>query len=130
MKEMPFKTKSFMWMFILITQSIIYQYQKEKKSFLRHKSREGSESPEGPLRVLFRFHSDRVLFRFFSDIVLLRILSDRVLFVSSIIDSSLVLSVLFLRHATIFYQNVLLLFLLKACPVFHYIFKRNFTLYN
>ena len=28
---------------------------------------EGPEAPEGPLKVLFRFPSDRVLFRFLSD---------------------------------------------------------------
>ena len=81
----------------------------------------GPEAPASPRgRVLFRFHSDRVLLRFLTDRVLLRVLSDRFLFASSVIgfssespviDSSLGSSVLFFRHATIFfYQNVQLLF--------------------
>ena len=82
--------------------------------------------PEGPLRVLFRFHSGRVFLRFLSDRILLKVLSDRavlrviierVLFESplicfysgsSVIDSSLGSTVLFFRHAAIFYQNMLL----------------------
>ena len=80
---------------------------------------EGSEAPEGPLRVPFRFYSDRVLFRGLSDRVLLRVLSDWIVFEasvigsssgSSVIDSSLGSSVLFFRHVAIFFQNVLLLF--------------------
>ena len=35
------------------------------------------EVPEGPLRVLIRFHSGRVFFAFLSDGILLRVLSDR-----------------------------------------------------
>ena len=35
------------------------------------------EVPEGPLRVLIRFHSGRVFFAFLSNGILLRILSDR-----------------------------------------------------
>ena len=73
----------------------------------------GSEAPEYPLRVLFRFLRDRVL---------LRVLSDRILCESSVIgsysgssvtNSSLGSSVLFFRHATIFYQKVLILFFIK-----------------
>ena len=101
--------------------------KKKKRDFCDVKVIEGPEALEGPLRVLFRFHSDRVLFR---------VLSDRIPFESSIIGSSLGSSVidaslgpsmLFFRHAAIFYQNVLLLFLLKPEVLFHNIFsKRTF----
>ena len=37
-------------------------------------------SPEGLLRVLFRFHSNEILFRFHSDKVLFRFYSDKALF--------------------------------------------------
>ena len=89
-------------------------YQNEKKNFCDVKVNEGPEVPEGPLRVLFRFLSDRVL---------LRVFSDRILFASSVIgsssgssarDSPLGLSVVFFRHAAIFYQNVLLLFFTES----------------
>ena len=92
----PSKTKRLMSMFKPINHCIIHHYQKEKKSFLRRK-----KASEGPLRLLFRFHSDRVFVRFFSDRVHLRVLSDRVLFESSVIDSSLGSSVLFFRHTAI-----------------------------
>ena len=83
---------------------------KRNEEFCDAKVIEGAEAPEGLLWVLFKFHSDRVP---------LRVLSDRVLFESqvigsssgsSVIDSSPGLSVLFFRHAAIFYQNMLLLF--------------------
>ena len=95
---------------------------------------EGPEVPEGPLRFLFRFHSDRFLFRFLSDRILLGVFSDNVLFESSaigcssgfsVIDSSLGSSVLFFRHAARFYQNVLLLFLLKTDVLFYIIFSKR-----
>ena len=35
------------------------------------------EVPEGPLKVLIRFHSGRVFFSFLNDGILLRVLSDR-----------------------------------------------------
>ena len=103
----------------------------KKRGFAKLKSL-NAETPEGSLRVLFRFHIDRVLFRFLSDRVyfrvFLRVLSDRVLLMvhndrflfeslvigspsgSSLIDSFPGSSVLFFRHAAIFYLNVLLLF--------------------
>ena len=86
----------------------------KKIVFCDVKVNEGPEVPEGPLRVLFRFLSDRAL---------LRVFSDRILFASSVIgsssgssarDSPLGSSVVFFRHAAIFYQNVLLLFFTES----------------
>ena len=102
------------------THPIIYHYQKKEEVFAKLKSL-NPETSEGSLRVLFRFDSDRVFFRFLSDKVFfrvfLRVLSDRFLFESlgspsgySLIASSPGSSVLFFRHAAIFYLNVLLLF--------------------
>ena len=54
-------------MFIRITHSIIYHYQKEKRDFCNAKVIEGPEGLDYPLRVFFRFHSDRVVFRFLRD---------------------------------------------------------------
>ena len=123
-KVRPSKTKRLMSMFKPINHCIIHHYQKEKKSFLRRK-----KASEGPLRLLFRFHSDRVFFRFFSDRVHLRVLSDRVLFESSVIDSSLGSSVLFFRHVAIFLSKLATTFLIKnRSPVLHYIFKKIFAL--
>ena len=122
MKTRPLKTKSFIWMFI----PILYHRmtKKKKRVFCDAKVIEGPKAPKGPLRVFFRFHSDMVLL----------ILSDRVLFEfsvigfsseSSVIDSSLGSSVLFFRHAHIFYRNVLLLFLLKTDVLFYFIFSKR-----
>ena len=117
MKTRPSKTKCFIWMLIHITKM-------KKIVFCDVKVNEGPEVPEGPLRVLFRFLSDRVL---------LRVFSDRILFASSVIgsssgssarDSPLGSSVVFFRHAAIFYQNVLLL-LLKAEVLFDIIFSKR-----
>ena len=114
MKTRPSKTKCFIWMFIHITKM-------KKIVFCNVKDTEG---PEGPLRVLFRFLSDRVL---------LRVFRDRILFAFSVMgsslgssarDSSLGSSVVFFRHAAIFYQNVLLL-LLKAEVLFDIIFSKR-----
>ena len=66
-------------MFILITHSILYTISKKKKVFCDAKIVQGPEAPEGPLRLLFTFRSDRVLLRVPSDTVLLRVPSDRVL---------------------------------------------------
>ena len=123
--------------------------RKKKIDFCYAEVTEGPEAPEGLLRVLFRFHSDRVFFsfvsdrvffRFLSDRVLLRVLSGTILFESSVIDfssgssiiySSLGSSVLFFRHDAIYYQNVLLLFFIKSrCSDLHYIFKKNFARNN
>ena len=114
-------------MFIPITYSIIYHYQKEEQSLCDAKIIESPEAPGGPLRVLFRFHRDWVLLKF---------LSDRIFFESSVIDSSsgfsivdssLLSSMLFFRHAAI-YQNVLLRFyLLKADILFYIIFSKRFA---
>ena len=55
--------------------------RKRKKGFCDAKVIEGSEAPEGLLRVFFRFHnSDRVLFRYLGDRALLMVLSDGVFF--------------------------------------------------
>ena len=98
---------------------------------------EGPEAPDGPIRVRFRFHSDRVFFRFLSDRVIFRVLSDktllwvlsdRLVFQSPVIgsssgflviDFSLESSVVISRHAAIFYQSVQLLFLLKGDVLFY-----------
>ena len=136
MKTRPSKTKCFIWVFILS-----YTITRKKKiDFCYAEVTEGPEAPEGLLRVLFRFHSDRVFFRFLSDRVLLRVLSGTILFESSVIDfssgssiiySSLGSSVLFFRHDAIYYQNVLLLFFIKSrCSDLHYIFKKNFARNN
>ena len=128
MKTRLSKTKCFKLMFIPVTRSIIHipLPKRKKEFFCDAKVTEGPEAPEGPLRVLFRFLSDRVLFRF---------LSDRVLFESpvigssswsSVIDSSLGSSVLFFCHAAI-YQNVLLHFFLKADVLFYIIFSKRFS---
>ena len=128
-KMKPSKTKFFEWMLIPIIHSIIYHYQKEKKSFLQCKSHWGSWS--------FR-RSSRVLFRFLSDGVFLRVLSDRIFFESSVIgsssgssviDSSIGPWVLFFRHAAIFYQNVLLIFFLLKVDVLFYITFSKRTLH-
>ena len=87
-------------------------YQKAKKSFF---------VTQKSLRVLkfLRVFSDRVLFRFLIDGILFRVLSDRVFFEylvlesssgSAVIDFSLESSVLFFRHAAIFFYQIMLLF--------------------
>ena len=132
MKTNPSKTKSFIWMFIPITHSILYHYRKEE-FFAKQKSLRVLKF----LRVLFRFHSDRVLLMDFSGRVLLIVLSDGVLFESLVIGSSSltnrffswVISALFPAYR-FFYQNVLLLFDLKQMFCLHYIFKHKFTLNN
>ena len=120
MKTSPSKIKCFLWMFIPITHSITYHYEKEKKSFCDGKFIERPETSEGPLGVLLRFRSDRILF----DSSVIRSSSW-----SSVMDSSLVSLVLFLRCAAIFYQNVPLstFFIKSRCSVLYYIFKKIFT---
>ena len=89
MKTRPSKTKCFIWIFIPVTHSIIYHYEKEKTEFFAmQKSLRVLKLLKVLLGVLFRFHSDRALFRFLSDRVLLRVLSDRIFFESSVISSS------------------------------------------
>ena len=99
--------------------------RKKEKFFAMQKS----------MRVLkfLRVHL-RVFIRFLSDRALLRALSDRIHFEFlvigsssgySVIDSSHGLSVLFFRHAVVFYQNVLLLYLLKAEVLFCVIFLKR-----
>ena len=116
-------------MIIPITHSIIYHYQKEKKNFLQCKS---PEAPEDPYRVLFRFLSGRFFLRVFSETILFESSVIGSSSRSSVKDSSLGSSVLFFRHAAIFYQYVQLLFFVitSRCSVLHYIFKMNFTLKN
>ena len=82
-------------------------------------------------RVLFRVHSDRVLFH--SDRVLLRIFIYRVLFEPLVIGSwSGSSKILVLGHQCSFsdmplflYQNVLLLYLLKANVLFYILFSKR-----
>ena len=84
-------------------------------------------------RVLFRVHSDRVLFKFHSDRVLLRIFIYRVLFEPLVIGSwSGSSKILLLGHQCSFsdmplflYQNMLLLYLLKANVLFYIIFLKR-----
>ena len=114
----------FPWKFIPITHSIIYHYQKAKKSwFATQKSLTALKLLRIFINVVFRFHSDRVLFRFLIDRILSRIHSDRVLFKSLVIGSSsgcavieppLGSSVLFIRHVTIFLSNLATVFLSKS----------------
>ena len=124
-------------MFIPITESIIYHYQKAKRVFCNAKAIKGLEAPEGSPRVLFfRFYSESVIFRFL-DRVFSSVVIDRIFFessviasssVASVIDSSLGPSVLFFGHATTFYQNVLLLFFIKSrCSILYHIFRKNFS---
>ena len=47
------------------------------KNLVMKKILDCPEVPEGPFRVLIRFHSGRVFFSFLSDGILLRVLSDR-----------------------------------------------------
>ena len=121
MKTRPSKTQIFNWKFIPITHSIIYHYQKAKKSFLVAQK---SLKVLKLLRifidsVVFRFHNDRTLFRFFIDRILFRVLSDSVFSESSVIGSSSGSAVLlghqcsFSTMSQFFYQIVLLLFYQK-----------------
>ena len=114
-------------MFIPISQCIIYHYPKARV-FCNAKVIEGLEAPEDSLRVLFFRFLDRV----FSSVVIDRIFFESSVIasssVASVIDSSLGPSVLFFRHATIFYQNVLLLLFIKSrCSILYHIFKKNYS---
>ena len=76
MKTRPSKTKCF----ISPSPTISYTITKKKKRvFCDAKVIEVPEAPEGPLRVLFRFHSDSVLFRFLSDRLFFRVPCNRFL---------------------------------------------------
>ena len=112
--------------------TLSYTITKEKRrTFCNAKVIEVSQVPEGSLRVIFSFHSNRFLFRFFSDRVLLSVLSDRdpILLVlndrdlfespvtgsssgSSVIDSSLWLSFLFFQLVPLFFVNTCYYFFL------------------
>ena len=89
-------------MFISISHSIMYYYQK-KKSFCDAKVIEGPEAPERSLRALFKFLNVRMLLRVFSDRILIESSVIGSSSGSSVIYSSLGSSVLFFRHAAIFY---------------------------
>ena len=113
-KMRTFKTKMFSWKIFPIAHSIIYHYQKAKKSFFEaQKSLRVLKLQRIFIdRVVFRFHSDRALFRFLIDMILFRVLSDRVFIDYSVlgsssgsvvIDSSLGLSVLFSAMPLFFY---------------------------
>ena len=90
MKMKPSNTKTFLWKFIPIIHSIIYHYEKAKKSYLWPKSHWGSWSSWGSslIALSLGFTVIRVLFRFLIDRILFRVLSDRVFFESSEIGSS------------------------------------------
>ena len=62
MKMMPPKIKV---SYECLSPSPTLPYTIKKKVFDYTKAVKGHGVPEGPLRVLFRFHSDRVRFRFF-----------------------------------------------------------------
>ena len=105
--------------------------KRKKYFFSDEKVIERPEATEGPLRVLFRFQSDRGFLRVLSDMVLFESPVIGFSSGSSVIHSSHGSSVLFFQHATIFYQNVLLLFYTKNRRSFlPYIFKKNFTVNN
>ena len=94
---------------------------------------------EDPLRVLFRFHSDKALFRFFNNRALFRVLSDRVFWIvlndrilfessvigsssgPSVIDSSVGSSVLFFRF---FIKTCYYFFLINRDVLFCIIFPK------
>ena len=86
----PSNTKTFLWKFIPIIHSIIYHYEKAKKSYLWPKSHWGSWSSWGSslIALSLGFTVIRVLFRFLTDRILFRALSGRVFFESSEIGSS------------------------------------------
>ena len=90
MRTRTSQTKIFIEKFIPINHSIIYHYQKAKKSFLRHRSNWWSWSSWESLLIvfIFRFHSDRVIFRFLFNTILFRILSNMVFFELSVIGFS------------------------------------------
>ena len=72
MKLRPSKTKSFVeCLFPSLTLSCTIT-KKKKIFFFDGKVIEGPEAHEGPLRVFFRFHSDRVFLRVLSDMVLFK----------------------------------------------------------
>ena len=96
----PSKTKIFIWKFIPITNSLIYHFQKAKKSFFQvslweSRSSWGSSMIGSSLvpflsdGVLFSILCDRVFFMVLSGRVLFRIHSNRVLLGSSVMRSSL-----------------------------------------
>ena len=110
----PSKTKIFIWKFIPIASSLIYHFQKVKKSFFQVSLWESRSSwgssvigsslvpflSDGVLfsilcdRVFFMVFSDRVFFMVLSGRVLFRIHSNRVLLGSSVMRSSLMYSVI------------------------------------
>ena len=134
MKRKPSETKVYIWKFNPITHSIIYHYQKSKKSsFALQKSLRFLKFLRVFIdRVVLTFHSDRILFRFLFDSIFFRALSDRGFFESLVIgsssgsavtDSSLGSSVHFFCHdanflsnraTTLFYQKQMF------CFTFHY----------
>ena len=133
MKMKPSNTKTFLWKFIPIIHSIIYHYEKAKKSYLWPKSHWGSWSSWGSslIALSLGFTVIRVLFRFLTDRILFRALSGRVFFESSEIGSSSSRSAVidsslhqcsFSAMSLFFYQIVLLLFLSKTDVLFciHY----------
>ena len=108
MKRKPSKTKVYLWKFNPITHSIIYHYQKAKKSsFELQKSLRFLKFLRVFIdRVVLTFHSDRILFRFLFDSIFFRALSDRGFFESLVIgSSSLGSSVHFFRHDANFLSN-------------------------
>ena len=101
------------------------------------------------IKEFFRFLSGSAILRFRSDWDIFKLLNDRILFmiishtvffaspvigsskVSSVIDCSLGLSVLFFRYAGAFLsKGASPFFLIKnRCSVLRYIFKKTFTLF-
>ena len=76
-------------------------------------------------KLLIKFHSDRVFYNFLSDNVLFESSVMGSSSGSSVIDSYLGSPVLFFWHAAIFYQNELLLFLLKTDVLFYIKFSKR-----
>ena len=130
MKTRPSKTQILIWKFIPITHSIIYHYQKAKKSFfVAQKSLKVLKF----LRifidsVVFRFHSDRTLFRFFIDRILFRVLSDRVFSDSSVMGSSSGSAVLLVYQCSFFAMSLFFLSN-RAATFFFLIENRCFVLH-
>ena len=142
MKTRPSKTKDFSLKFYP-HHSLYYKPLPKSQKGLIYNVNLGSWSTCGSSGVIFRClwsvyrcPSGNVLSRFFIDRILFKVLSDRVLYESSVIecssgstvvDSFLGSSMLFLHHVAIFLSNCAPIFLSKKIFLFyfHYILKSN-----
>ena len=126
MKTNPSKTKNFIMN--VYPHHPFYQIsilKRKNESFATQKSLRVLKLLRVLLGFFFRFHNARVLFMFLSDRVLLISSVIGSSSGSSVIDPSLGSSVLFFQHATIFFQNMLLVFLFKKDVLFYIIFSKR-----